>query len=143
MTRYRLMDIKKDWPEVAKFVGPILCADTCGIIAENSKGELEACGVFDSFTVCACNVHLGIKNPFVLRHGFLPLLADYLFNYRNRSRIFGLTPENNLRARKFNEHIGFEVVTILPDAYADGVGYVITKMERKGCRWLPQTEEVA
>lgn len=143
MIQYRLLDIQTDWPLVAKFVSPILCADTCGIMAHNERGEFKACAVFDSFTVSACNVHMGISSPVVLRHGFLPLVADFVFNYRSRARIFGLTPEDNSKALKFNEHIGMQYVTTIPDAYADGVGYVITRMDKATSPWLAQQREAA
>jgi len=140
---YRKLDFAKDWTFISGFISPILCADTCGIIAHNDQGEYKACAVFDSFTVSSCNVHLGIKSPIVLRHGFLPIVAEFAFNFLKRERIFGLTPDNNFAAIKFNKHIGMQEVARIPDAYDEGVGYVVTRMDKATSPWLQVQEKAA
>lgn len=142
MIHYRPLNFKTDWEWVSKTISPILCVDTCGLMALRD-GKLVAGCIMDSFTPVACNVHLGMEDPFILRYGFLPKLADVIFNKLDRSVIFGLTPENNTRAIKFSKHIGFVEVVRIPDAYDKGVGYVVTRMDRATSPWLKSIEEAA
>ena len=116
----------------------MLCEDTQGIVAYDEAGAIQAISAFDSFTVDACSVHLAIDNPIVLRHGFLTELAYHIFVTCNRKRIFGLVPSNNKKARKLDEHIGFKEVARIPDAVREGVDYIVYRMDKEACRWLPQ-----
>lgn len=131
------------WQWIHERARPILCADSCGILAVKDTGELLAAAVFDSFTVSACNVHMVIDSPIVLRHGFLEAIADDLFVKRQRSRVFGLTPSDNAKALRFNEHIGLRKIAEIEDAYDDGVGYVVTRMDKETCPWLSRVKEAA
>jgi hypothetical protein len=112
-------------------------------MAVKDTGEIKAAAVFDSFTASSCNIHLAIESPIVLRYGFLEAVAHEVFINRNRKRIFGLTPSDNMAARKFNEHIGMKHVAEIPDAFDDGVGYIITRMDRQSSPWLQHISEAA
>lgn len=143
MIYYTPLATAAQWEWVFKRARPILSSDSCGILAVRDTGELLAGAVMDSFTNTACNVHMAIENPIVLRHGFLEKVAEEVFLSRNRKTIFGLTPSNNAKALKFNEHIGMKYVTEIPDAYDEGVGYVVTRMDRESSPWLQRLMEVA
>lgn len=133
------------WNWVKERARPLLCEDTCGIIALRDTGEILAAVVFDSFTVTTCMVHLAIDNPLALRHGLLSEAAHYLFNVRNRIKIFGMTPSDNKRALKFNKHMGWRELYRVKDAYDIGVDYVVQEMTKEECPWLLDSpaEEVA
>lgn len=143
MIYYSPMSTASQWQWIAQRARPILSSDSCGILAVRDTGELLAGAVMDSFTNTACNVHLAIENPIVLRHGFLERVAQETFLLRNRKTIFGLTPSDNAKALKFNEHIGMKYVTEIPDAYDEGVGYVVTRMDRDTSPWLLRVREAA
>jgi len=140
---FRDLVLRTDWEWVSRVISPILCADTCGIVATTEKGEIVGAAIYDSFTVSSANIHLAVLQPTILRRGFLHAVAGDIFIRRGRSRIFGLTPENNKRAIKFNRHIGMREVARIPDAYDEGVGYVITRMDRADSPWLAHNEEAA
>lgn len=106
-------------------------------------GPIQAIAVFDSFTKNACNVHLAIDNPRVIKYGFLSEIARYLFVQRDRTRIFGLVPSTNRKALKLDTHIGFTEVTRIPNALAEGIDYVVLELRREDCRWLDQERKVA
>lgn len=128
----------QEWEWVRERAYPIRCEDTQGIVAYDENGSIQACVVLDSFTVDACSAHIAIDNPFVIRHGFLHEVARHVFIACNRKRLFGLVPANNEKALKLDLHMGFEEVARIPDAYASGVDYIVIRMERQNCRWLPQ-----
>jgi hypothetical protein len=132
-----------EWQWVKRRAGVILCEDSGGVVARMNDGSIAAISVFDSFTQSSCCVHMAIDRPIVLRHGFLEEVARQVFLVRDRKRIFGLTPENNERALRLNYHIGFRRVGHIPDAFDDGVGYVVLRMNKEECRWLDAQKEAA
>jgi len=133
------------WDWVRERARPLLCEDTCGIIALGDTGEIMAAAVFDNFTNSSCMTHLAIDNPIVIRSGFLTEVANYLFHTRGRIVIFGTTPSDNKRALKFNKHMGWTEIYRVKDAYDVGVDYVVQEIRKEDCKWLldEPSEEVA
>ena len=131
------------WPEVQNEIKCIPMADTRGVVAlESSTGQIVAAGVADTFSHTGCQVHMWIKNPMVLRHGWLEEIFNYIFNTCNRSVIIGLVPGDNAKALKLNKHVGYEEVYRIKDGFNVGVDYVIMEMRREDCRWI-NLEEAA
>lgn len=135
--------MQEEWDWFKERTSVIMCEDSQGVVAYDSKGRIMAACVADSFTVDACSVHLAIDRPIVLKSGFLEAIADHLFNTCGRARIFGLLPSNNQRAIKFDEHIGFTRVATIPNAIREGVDYIVMVMERGQCPWLPENKRAA
>lgn len=143
MIQFKALDTQDEWNWLWHRAHPIHCQDTCGIVAYKGS-EIQAVAAFDSWTVDACSVHFAIDNPFVIRAGFLNEIADYLFHTRGRNRLFGLVPSNNAGALKLDAHIGFREVVRIPDAVAEGVDYIVVRMDKEDCRWLsPEFREEA
>ena len=135
--KFKALTTPEEWEWIHERAHPIACSDTQGIVAYSDRGIL-AVAVFDSFTVDACNVHFAIGSPFVIRHGFLAEIARHLFVTCGRDRIFGLVPANNQKALKLDKHIGMKQVAVIPDALAKGVDYIVMRMDKSDCRWLPE-----
>lgn len=133
-----------EWNWMRERTSLLRVEDTRGIVAyEDNDGSILAACVADSFGVDNCNVHICIGNPLVIRRGFLNEIARWLFIDCGRTRILGLVPSNNERARRFDEHIGFTEIARVPNAVADGVDYIVMEMHRDTCRWLPAQKEAA
>ena len=128
---------KHEWAWIKNRAHIIGCEDSQGIVAYRGERIVAAC-VADSFTVNACNVHMAIDDPFVIRSGFLSEIARHLFINCDRRRIFGLVPSNNEKALKLDKHIGFTEIAVIPDALADGVDYVVLRMDKEDCPWLEE-----
>lgn len=137
------MTTGQEWEWFQSRTKTILCADMKGMVAYNEDRTLVAACVADSFGPDNCNVHMAIDNPMVLRNGFLSLIADWLFIQNNRKRIFGLVPSNNDKALKLNQHIGWREVNRIEDGVAEGIDYIIMRMDRDECTWLKELREVA
>jgi len=126
-----------DWEWMRKRAKPIRCEDTQGIVAyDTDTGEILACCACDSFTKTSCATHMAIKDPRVLRHGFLQAIAYHLFVVCDRTNVIGLVPAINAKALRFNEHIGFREIARIPNGLDEGVDYVIMQMTRDECKWL-------
>ena len=132
----------EEWAWFRARTSVILCEDMKGVVAYDMEGRILGACVADSFGPDNCNVHIAIDSHFILRRGFLDALAKWLFIQLDRKRLFGLVPSNNLRAIKFNEHIGFREVARVPHAVSEGVDYIVYAMGRDDCRWL-ETERRA
>lgn len=143
MTTFKLLSTSEEWDWVFERARPIMCADTCGVIAYGTDGSIQGAVIADSFTVDGCNVHVAIDRIGALRGGLLRAASDYLFNYRGRQRLFGLVPADNEKALKFDKHIGFTEVNRIEDGYATGIDYVLLRMTRDECRWLQEQRRAA
>lgn len=126
------------WPFIPEEARPRWCEDTKGIVALDEEFNLASVCIMDSWAFNSVQVHFWCPNPFVLRHGFLEEIAQYIFITCNKGVIVGVTPADNEKSIKFNEHIGLEEICRIPDGYKEGVDYVITHMRRENCRWLVQ-----
>ena len=135
MIKFKPLTTQNEWVWVQARAHPIQCSDSQGIVAYDDRGIQAVC-VADSFTVDACSVHFAIANPFVIRAGFFHEVARHLFIQCGRNRIFGLVPANNEKAIKLDLHMGFREVARIPDAYAEGVDYIVVRMDKSDTRWL-------
>lgn len=142
MIAFKPLDKQTEYDWVKQVIRPIWCEDSVGLMAYDDSGIAGAC-IADSFTVTTCIVHLGVKNPLILKHGFLEEIANYLFLARDRHKVIGIVPSDNAKALKLNKHIGFEEVARLRDFYDIGVDYVILELTRDKCRWLNQERRAA
>ena len=123
------------WLMIPDDARPRHCEDTRGIVAINERGDMQACCVLDTWTENACQIHIYIKNPFVLKHGFQQEVFNFVFG-SGRELIVGVTPSDNLKALKFIEHMGFKHVATIPDGYSKGVDFVITQLRKENCAWI-------
>jgi len=140
MIYFRPLTEPEEWSWINERAHPIACADSQGIVAYDKRG-IQAICIADSFTVDACSVHFAIDSPFVIRAGFFNEICRHLFIACGRKRIFGLVPAHNEKALKLDLHIGFREVARIPDAYAEGIDYIVIRMDRDDCRWLDKEQQ--
>ena len=133
--QFKPITTQDEWDWVWSRAYPLQCADSQGIVAYDDKGIQAVC-VADSFTIDSCQVHVAIDNPLVIKYGFLHEVFTHLFHVCGRKRVFGLVPANNEKAIKFDTHIGFEEVSRIPHAYAEGVDYIVFSLAKDQCRWI-------
>lgn len=130
------------WPQIPDEGKPALSADIKGIVALNEAGELEAACCFDSWAFNSCQIHIYIKNPFVLKHGFAAEVFKYAFVTCGKGKVIGVTAADNLKALKFIKNIGLKEIFKIKDGYKKGVDFVLTELNREDCRWLDDTERL-
>lgn len=137
MITFKPLTTSQEWDWFKERTHVIACEDTQGIVAHRGA-DILAVAVFDSFTVDGCSVHFAIENPMVIRRGFLSEIAYHAYVVLDRSRLFGLVPDNNERAIKLDRHIGFKEIARVPRAISKDVGYIVMELEKKDCRFLPE-----
>ena len=133
----------EEWAWMNERAFPIRDEYSVGIVAYDKNEKICAAFVADSFTIDSCGVHLAIGNPACIRRGFLNECLHFIFVTRGRKRAFGIVPSNNLKAIRFNEHIGFREVARLPDGYATGIDYVYMRMDADNNRWVNLQQQEA
>ena len=111
------------------------CEDTKGIVAYAGERILAA-AAFDSWTSTGCQMHIWIEDPFVIRHGFINEICNYVFNTCGRRILCGLIPSSNRVSLRFAEHAGMAEVYRVVDGFAEGVDYVLVRMDKHTCRWI-------
>ena len=118
-----------DWGWVQQQVPVLRVEDTCGIMAVDldTNTTVGAC-IMDNWTDNSVQCHFMITSPLVLKHGFLDCAYSFIFNDRKCKFIYGMVPSNNDKALKLNKHMGFTEKMRMPDAYADGVDFVIMEL---------------
>lgn len=137
---FKMISSDEEWRWFQSVTHVIRCEDTQGIIAYDERG-IQAMCVADSFSVDSCNVHFAVPNPLAIRSGIFTVFADWVFDALGKKRMFGLVPDNNEKALKLDKHIGFHEVARVPDAIADGVGYIVMRLDKEDCRWRSAHKE--
>lgn len=139
---FRSLHIPSDWLWVQAQTPVIRAEDTAGVVAQDIiTGDIVGAAVFDNWSARSAQAHFMIKSPMVLRHGFLQMALDYVFNKVGVNTLLGFVVGTNLKAIKFNERMGFKVVHTIDNGYAEGVDYVIMQMNKYECRLLPEITE--
>jgi hypothetical protein len=109
-------------------------------IAEYDSNDVLRGGVlFTDWMGGSVQVHVaGFRQNWASR-ALLYLTFHYPFMQLNITKLIGLVPEWNWRARNLNLHLGFTLEHRLADVFghADGVnGMDIMSMRKENCRWL-------
>ena len=126
-----------DWGWVQTCVPILRVEDTSGIMAIDSETNTTVGAViFDNWTENSVQTHFMISSPLVLKHGFMKTVYQYVFDDRGLKYMYGLVPANNTKAVAFNSKMGWIIRTVLPEAFAKGVDYLIMELTRANCKYL-------
>lgn len=96
-------------------------------------GRIVAAVLYTDFNGANLSCHIAIEGR--ITRQFLSIIFHYPFVMLGARRITGPVASSNARARKFDEHLGFEQEAILRDAHPDG-DLIIYVMTADKCRWL-------
>jgi RimJ/RimL family protein N-acetyltransferase len=90
-------------------------------------GELIACVAYQQFDNLMC-AHIALDKP--LTKSFLRIIFDYPFNQIKTERLIGLVPEENKKAIKLNEKLGFRLM--------QHDKTMVFQMVKNECKWLKE-----
>jgi hypothetical protein len=99
------------------------------------RKELIAGVQYDWHNGASIYMHVAAVGRRWLDRDFLWYAFYFPFVQLGCNVVIGLVAEDNLDARRFDEHIGFTLHTVIPDAHPSGALRVYT-MRREECRWL-------
>lgn len=110
-----------------------------GIEAIDDKGIVRGAVGFDAWLGNAAQMHIALDSPIALRALLGPAFR-YLFVDCGKDVALGFLPSHNVRALKFDQHIGFREVYRLKDGAAPGDDMVLLELRREECRWLKEVQ---
>ena len=105
-------------------------------IGVEEKGLLLAVAVFDRYRGHDIEISFAADSPRWARRGVIRGIFHYPFVQLGCVRLTTITAENNTRARRLDEGLGFVLEGIHPNGLAPGVTAVSYGMQRSECKWL-------
>lgn len=102
-------------------------------IGLEKDGKLTAGVLYDYYNKASVNMHVVIEGN--ITRSFLFTCFWYPFVQLGVKRVTGLVPEDNLKARRFDEHLGFILEARLKDAAPHG-DMLVYRMLREECKWI-------
>jgi hypothetical protein len=137
---FKPLNTKNEWLWASSRAQCNFCEDTKGIVAYKDD-QIVGAVILDSWSHNSVSIHLTIEDPLILKNGFPEEVFNYVFNTCDRGIILGATPADNLKALKFNKHIGFKEVYRVKDGYKVGVDFVIFELRKEDCRYIEHGKE--
>lgn len=122
-------------------VGPWVCARTGGeytggvTIGMARDGVLIAGVLFDSWNGRSMAMHVAADGGGWLTREYLRAAFTYAFVQMKVAKLIGLVDETNAAARRFDEHLGFQLEARITDAAPKG-DLLIYSMTPAQCRYL-------
>lgn len=109
------------------------CANMTGIGLER-RGELVAGVIYEGYN--GRNIWMHVAIPGCITRDFLRYAFHYPFIELGCRRVSGYVEASNARARRFDEHLGFQQEAILQGAASDGGDVILYRMTREDCRYV-------
>ncbi len=125
-----------DGHAIAALAGTDFHPPTCVSICRVKDNERLGGVVFSHFTGESISIHSASWVDHWINRDLLFVTFDYPFNQLGVKRIFGQVPEDNWRARRFNENLGFRYVARVEGVFRHGVACLVMRMDREECRFL-------
>lgn len=119
---------------VDRLLGGSHDANARGIGLERD-GRLVAGVKFDDWNQRSICMHVAAEGSSWMNREYLWYCFHYPFVELGVSKILGLVAESNVRARRFDEHLGFRLEYSIADAHPDGA-LLIYSMTKEQCRFL-------
>lgn len=106
-------------------------------IARVRDNEIIAGAVYERFNGVSVVASIAGSGRGWMNRLFLSMIFDYPFNQLKVRRITAFVDASNARAKRINEHLGFEQEAILHDAHPNG-DILVYRMTADKCRWLKE-----
>lgn len=136
MARTLTFDTAKVFSFVREIM-PLSFVEGMQAIGLEESGSLIAGVVFEGTNKHNTWMHVAaIPGAKWLTRTYLAACFGYAFVQCGVSRVSGYVNASNTRARKFDEHLGFEQEAVLRGAAADGGDVIIYVLHRARCRYV-------
>ena len=111
------------------------CANMAAIGLERD-GKLVAGTIYEGYN--GHNVWMHVAIPVRITPAFLRYCFRYPFIELGCKRVSGYVEASNAKARRFDEHLGFQQEAVLRGAASDGGDVILYRMTREDCRYVAQ-----
>ena len=129
-------------------LGHWVCDQTGGVYREgvcigleHDDGSLAAAVLYDNYNGASIQMHVAATTPkFLLWKNYIRACFGYPFLQLGCAIVIALVPAANVRARRMDEWLGFELACGIPQGHPTGDMLIYT-MPRAKCRWLEEQDE--
>lgn len=105
-------------------------------IGVERDGHIIAGVIFNQYNTVSASIHVGAKcGSRWCSRSFLKFVFGYAFDGLKLRRLTGIVASGNVKARTFDEHLGFTLEARLKDADPTG-DLLVYRMFREDCRFL-------
>lgn len=104
-------------------------------IGLEENGTLIAGVMYDWHNGASIYMHVAAVGRHWLSQEFLRICFDYPFNQLKCNVVIGIVAEDNTRAQRFDEHLGFSIEHRIKNADPSG-DMIIYTMRKENCRWI-------
>ena len=126
---------EEEWDWIKERAQCVRCEDTVGMTAY-CDGELVGAVAFDTWSYNSCVIHIAFEDFLTFKHGWPEAVFGYIFNQCDKGVIIGHTPASNVKALRFNKHIGFVELCRIKDGYEEGIDVVIQEYRKENCKYI-------
>lgn len=105
-------------------------------VEEGAPPKLIAGVLFSDYNHASIQMHVAAEpGARWMTKAYLGFCFQYAFRQAKVNKILGYVGEKNEAARRFDEHVGFQLEAVLTGAHPDG-SLLIYSMTQTQCRWL-------
>lgn len=105
-------------------------------VEDRKEDNIIAVAVFDRYRGHDVEISFAADSPRWAQRGVIRGIFHYPFVQLGCVRLTTITAENNTRARRLDEGLGFVLEGVHPNGLAPGVTAVSYGMQRSECKWL-------
>lgn len=109
---------------------------SCIGVEDPKTGELIAAAVFHNYRGHDVEIGFAADSPRWAQRGVVRAIFGYVFNQLGCTRLTTITGENNERALRLDEGLGFVREGYHPHGMAPGVAAISLGMQREDCKWI-------
>lgn len=115
---------------------PLALVENMTALGLERDGELIAGVIYEGFN--GHNIWMHCAIPGRLTREFVNACFHYPFVQLGCKRVSGYVEASNIKARLFDEHLGFKPEARLRGAASDGGDVILYAMTKEGCRYVAQ-----
>ena len=135
MISYHAIRSEEEWDWVSQRAECVRCEDSRGMVAYRD-GKIVCAVAFDHWSHNSVHIHTAFEDLLCFKHGWPEAVFGYIFNDCDKGVIMGVTPANNLKAVRFNKHIGFVELFRVKDGFEVGIDFVVTEYRKENCKYI-------
>lgn len=112
----------------------------CSPIGVTHKGVIVAVAIYNNYRHPNIEITFAISSPTWASRGAVREILAYPYHQLGCRRITAITEAGNMKARRFLEHLGFDLEGYHPDVFPTGDGISYGLLRAKAARWIDKKE---
>jgi len=133
-----------DWEYIGKRLGQTIPQGAQAVMVFTDSWDVAGAFMFYNWTHNSVEGSWIINKKMMFRRGVGEFLMDYVFRKQKRKMVIGRITSTNKKSIKLAQHLGAELMGVIPDGHKDGVDLRYYVMKEENMPWtIPAKEEAA